>query len=72
MADVSREQIVAAIKVTLAIAETIKELGSVPSGELYALLCGKMSLNQYQIIIGNIERAGMITVKNNLITWIGD
>lgn len=72
MADVTREQIIAAIKITMAVAEAIKALGSVPSGELYARLMDRMSIDQYNMIIGNIERAGMISVKNHLITWIGD
>lgn len=65
------QQIKAGFQVVLAVAETIQELGSVPSGHLYAQLMGVMSLADYQAIIDSLERSKLILIKNHLITWIG-
>lgn len=60
------------LQVVLAITETIREMGAVPSGHLYAPLTGKLTLEQYQRIIGVIKRAGLVRVApSGLITWIG-
>lgn len=39
----------------------------VPSGELYALLMGKIDIHVYQSLIGALEGAGKVTIKNHLI-----
>ncbi len=61
----------AAMRVVLAVGETIRELGSVPSGYLYAGLMGKMSLGQYQGIIHCLKAAKLISERGHLLTWIG-
>lgn len=61
----------AALAIVLAIAGTIKELGSVPSGHLYNSVMHRMSLDNYNAVIGLIEQAGMIRIQNHLITWVG-
>jgi len=66
-----KEQVKAAIEVVLAIANAIRELREVPSGQLYAQLMGYLSLDQYQVIINNLKQAKLIKVESHLITWIG-
>lgn len=62
----------AALGMVLAVSETIRELGSVPSGHLYTLLMGVLDIENYQSIIRTIEGAGLIKVDGSyLITWIG-
>ena len=60
-----------ALLVVRTVADAIKELGSVPSGHLYARLMGVMNLDQYQAIINVLIKAKMVKVQNHLITWIG-
>lgn len=60
----------AAINAIKAVADTIKELGEVPSGVLYANLMGSLNLNQYEQIIGILTRAGVIENRNNLLVWV--
>ena len=60
-----------ALQIVMAVADAIKDLKSVPSGELYARLMAHMSLESYNSVIGVLERTGLITVKSHLITWVG-
>jgi hypothetical protein len=54
-----------------AMAEAIRELGSVPSGHLYANVCGRMDQPTYERIIETLKRAGLVAEKNHLLTWVG-
>lgn len=53
----TREQIKAALLATATVTEAIRELQSVPNGELYARVMGVLSLEAYERIIGTIKRA---------------
>lgn len=64
-------QIAAAVRITRILADTIKELGEVPSGVLYAQLMGFMNLNDYNACIDFLTRAKLISVTNHLIKWEG-
>jgi hypothetical protein len=54
-----------------AVSECIKELGTVPSGHLYAGLMGSLSLDQYNQIISAMLDMGLIKESGHLLTWIG-
>jgi hypothetical protein len=71
MSDVTKEQAEAGVRIILAISETIRELGEVPSGVLYAQLCGILDIDQYTSIIDNLKRTGLVEERNHLLTWIG-
>lgn len=60
-------------EVILIIDDAIKEAGEfgIPSGHLYAMVMGVMSLNLYQQIIAGMVDAGAITNKNNLLVTRG-
>lgn len=60
-----------ALAALLVVSEAIREVKQVPSGTLYAMLCAKLSLDAYSAIIRTLEGAGVISVKNRLITWTG-
>lgn len=64
-------EVKAALEVTKAIADMIKEVGSVPSGELYVRCMGHLTLDQYQGVIRLLERTGLVKESNNLLTWVG-
>lgn len=61
----------AVVEIVLAVGSTIKELGSVPSGHLYAHLMGRMTIEQYNIIIGVLKSAGAVEEDNHILTWVG-
>jgi len=69
---ITTEQKVSGAKAIAAVGTAIKELGTVPSGELYTRLMSYVSINVYNKIIGILENVGAITVDSqNVITWIG-
>ena len=49
--------------------QTIRELGSVPSGHLYARVMDTLSLSQYQQVIGLLKREGLVLESGHLLTW---
>jgi len=62
----------AAAGAMLAIAECIRELGSVPSGHLYARLMEYMSIETYEKLIGILVEAGKIKRHpSHLLEWVG-
>ena len=62
----------AAKQALLAIASTIKDLGEVPSGHLYAALMDKMSLEAYDLLIEVLVRNKVIRKEpSHLLVWVG-
>ncbi len=68
---ITRAEIISAIEATKAIAEAIRELGSVSDGTLYAGVMSRLSLKQYQVIIDLLVHANLITNTNHQLVWIG-
>lgn len=66
-----KAQIGAALAVAGTIGKAIRELGQVPSGVLYAQVCGVMSYTAYQGAVGLLKHAGVVTEQNHLLTWVG-
>lgn len=64
-------QIKAAVNAIAAMAEAIRELKEVPSGHLYAVLCGKMSLEQYNNAIRLICDTGLVELRGHVLRWVG-
>ena len=67
----TKQEIGAAITAIKAIADAIRELGEVPSGHLYAHLMGKMSLADYNKVIGILKGATLVSESGNLLKWTG-
>lgn len=67
--DEYRRRVAAAIQATAAIGEAICGFGErgIPSGELYAHICDKMSLEDYQAVIGLLKRTGLVTESNHVL-----
>lgn len=57
----------AAVRASVAILEAVVDLGSIPSGHLYAQLMGRMSLENYNAIINGLVKAGMLTDRGHLL-----
>lgn len=64
-------QVKAALAMTLAVAEAIREAGEIPSGTLYAMLVSKVDMQGYQSMIRNLNNAGLVEEKAHLLKWIG-
>lgn len=60
----------AAIAIVLAIADTIRELGSVPSGHVYAHVMHRLSLGQYAAVIELLKKTGKVKEENHLLIWV--
>jgi hypothetical protein len=67
----TNEEITAGIQILVAVAEAIREKGEVPSGELYAVLSGHLTLALYTKVIERLKGAGLVSERNHLLTWIG-
>jgi hypothetical protein len=63
----------AVVDVAMAIAETVRELGEVPSGTLYAsVMTMGLSLKEYEGVLNVLTRAGLVSKDgNHLIRWVG-
>lgn len=61
----------AVVRVALAVAEAIRELGEVPSGHLYARVMGKMTLENYNAVIDALKGAGLVEETNHILKWVG-
>ena len=56
----------------LVVAETIREVRQVPSGHLYAMLMGKMSIATYEAIINTLINAKLVKRDgHHMLTWVG-
>lgn len=63
------ERLQTAEKLIEAINDMIKETGQkgIPSGHLYAMLMGKITIEVYQAVIAYLVKAGKITNRNHLL-----
>jgi len=61
----------AAVEIIKTVAEALRELGSVPSGHLYARVMNFLNLDAYTRVIDSLKRTGLVTEKNHLLTWTG-
>jgi hypothetical protein len=71
MTQVSKDEVHAAVSVVVVLGQTIRELGRVPSGELYAQCMGTLSLVSYQRALGVLVQAGLVREENHLLSWVG-
>lgn len=60
----------AAVGMLKAVASAIKDLGRVPSGELYARLMGYVTLDQYDLLIGVLVRSRLVRQENHELIWV--
>jgi DNA-binding ferritin-like protein len=68
----TNKQISAAFAVVAAMAEAIRELGTVPSGTLYAQVMGKLDIHQYESVIKTLVNTGLVEETSaHELRWIG-
>jgi hypothetical protein len=71
MEKIQKAEIQAGLKIMFAVAETIREAGSIPSGTLYAALVGRVDINGYESIIRTLKNTGLVTEQSHMLTWVG-
>jgi hypothetical protein len=54
-----------------AVAEAIEGLGSVPEGQLYAVLCGTLTMGEFQTVLDVLRVRGQISSNGHMVTWVG-
>ncbi len=69
MNQITKSEVGGALDMIKAVADAIKELGSVPSGHLYARLMAYVDLNTYNKIIDILKRSEIVAEKNNELFW---
>jgi len=67
----TKEQVKAALETVRVIADAIRELGSVPSGELYARVMPHLDLATYDQVIQTLKNCGLVTEAAHVLTWTG-
>ena len=67
----TKAQITAAFAMTVAVSETIRELGEVPEGTLYAMLMDKIDLRGFQSMVATLVSAGLVSNSSHLLRWTG-
>ena len=65
-----KEKVKAATELCLIFAEVIRELGSVPSGRLYAHFMHKMDLDTFNRFISTLKDAGLVREQNFMLSWV--
>lgn len=68
---ITKNEIAGSIQALAALAEAIRGLGSVSSGQLYAQVMGHMDLPTFEKAIRLLEKTGIVRVSNHELTWIG-
>lgn len=61
----------AAIQLIRAVGDTIRDLGEVPSGHLYARLMDRINERTYNAIIDQLKRAKLVEQRGYRLIWIG-
>jgi hypothetical protein len=65
----TKEQLTAGLNTLRALADTIRELGEVPSGHLYASVMGAIDLQGYQKAIALLVKSGIVRQCGDVLVW---
>jgi len=66
---INKEEIHAALNILQALTETIRDLKTVPNGELWVHCMRKISFSDYTRAIEMIKNTGLVVEKNNQLIW---
>ena len=69
--NVTSEEVQAGARVLIAVTQAIHEAGEIPSGHLYAMLSGRMSLQTYESMIRTLLGTGLVEKHGDLLRWVG-
>lgn len=60
------------VHLTAALAEAIHDAGEIPSGYLYAAVMSQFNLENYNVMLLVIKKAGLISIdEHHMIRWTG-
>lgn len=73
MSNVSKQELHAALQMTVAVAEAVKAAGpnGIPAGTVYAVLMDRVDLPGFQGLVRVLVRAGAVEEKGNVLQWTG-
>ena len=57
--------------VVKAVADAIRDLGSVPNEHLYTHVMGSLTLDQYTDVIKILKHCKLVSETNHVLTWTG-
>jgi hypothetical protein len=61
----------AAMEILILVGHLIQIKGTIPSGELYAVVMGSLDLRTYGAVLDKLESAGLIKNSGHMLTWTG-
>ena len=68
----SKAELNAGLQILLAVSEAIREAWEIPSGTLYAMLCGKVTIQGYESMVRTLKNAGLVEeTPTHLLRWVG-
>lgn len=69
----TKEQVLAAVDVSIAVCEAIRELGEAPAGPIYAALMHKTGIDYqgFESLVAMLGRAGLVTKRGDMLKWTG-
>lgn len=66
----TKQQVAAVLEIVRAVADTIRDAGSVPNGTIYAALMAKgATLDQHNQIIAMLVRSGLVRQSGDMLHW---
>lgn len=68
---ITSNQVKAAFSTVALLGKVVYDLKEIPAGKFYAMVCDKLSLEQFNAAIGVLERSNMVTRDvHHMIRWI--
>ena len=55
----------------MALSEAIRTAGSIPSGHLYSIVMGTLSLESYNAVINCLKNTGLVSESGHVLKWEG-
>lgn len=67
----TKRQVQCLVATNLALSESIRELGEIPAGHLYARCLDYLDLDTFERLIGIIVDSGVVERRGHLLVWKG-
>jgi hypothetical protein len=68
---ISTQAVEAALHILQALAEAIHDLREVPAGHLYAQVCSKLTLQDFDAAIARLVGADLVRRNGDVLRWVG-
>jgi hypothetical protein len=65
------EQIAAYLGCIRAMIDAVRDAGRIPSGHMYAVLMGHMTLHQYETLVQKVVSTGLVRLDGDELVWVG-